>query len=69
MTDYTTERYHKYNGKKWLILQDGEKIIIAKRAALLRLTDDMYTLLYDSEGKTKEVSYNISDIDVIFIKK
>lgn len=63
------ERYHKYNGSKWLILQDGEKIIFAKRSTLLRLKEDMYTLLYDSECKTKEVSFDISNVDIIFIRK
>lgn len=67
--DYTAEYYYKYNGKKWLILQNGENIIIAKRSALLRLTEDKYTLIYDSENKTKEVSFDISDVDIIFIKK
>ena len=67
--DYTVERYYKYNGEEWLMLQNGEKIIIAKRSTLLRLGEDKYTLLYDSEGKTKEISFDISDIDVIFLKK
>ncbi len=69
VNDYTVEHYYKYNGEKWLMLQDGEKIIIAKRSALLRLTEDKYTLLYDSENKTKILSYDIADVDVIFVKK
>jgi len=69
MTDYTIERYFKYNGKKWVMLQNGEKIIIAKRSEVLRLEGDKYTLLYDSENKTKILTYDISDVDVIFIKK
>lgn len=67
--DYTANYYFKYNGKNWMTLQNGENIIIAKRSALLRLTEDKYTLLYDSENKTKILTYNISDVDVIFIKK
>lgn len=67
--DCTVNYYYKYNGKGWLILQDGENIILAKRSVLIRLDKDRYSLLYDSEGKTKIISYDISDIDIIFIKK
>jgi len=67
--DYTINYYYKYNGEGWMILQDGDNIIFAKRSALIRLDEDKYSLLYDSENKTKIVSHDISDVDVIFIKK
>ena len=67
--DYTMETYYKYNGEKWLILQNGEKIVIAKRSALLKLDKHRYTLLDDSKGKIKVTFCNVSDVDVICLKK
>ena len=69
MTDYTVNYYYKYNGEEWMMLQDGENIIFSKRSALIRLDEKKYTLLYNSENKTKVVSFDISDVDVVFIKK
>ena len=54
------------DGMKWLILTDGESIVVAKRWSLLRLHDDTYSLIYDSEGKTKVKV--VKDTDVVLIK-
>ena len=67
--DYTIDYFYKYNGKKWMVLQNGEEILFVKRSAIIRLDKDKYSLLYDSEHKTKEVSYNIADVDIITIIK
>ena len=69
MTDYTIEYFYEYNGEEWVILQNGENIIIAKRSALVKLDEYKYVLMDDSKGKIKEVFYNITDVDVIFLKK
>jgi len=58
---------HEIDGVKWLVLKDGKTILVAKRWSLLRLTEDKYSLLYDSEGKTKVVVHKDKDIDVVFI--
>ena len=67
--DYTIDYFYKYNGKKWMVLQNGEEILFVKRSAIIRLDKDKYSLLYDSEHKIKEVSYNIADVDIITIIK
>ena len=69
MTDYTVNYYYEYNGEEWMMLQDGENIIFSKRSALIRLDEEKYSLLYNRENKTKIISHEISDVDVIFIKK
>ena len=65
MTDYTAEFYYEYSGQEWVILQNGNKIIFAKRSALVKMDKYRYALL----DKIKEVVCNMSDIDVITIKK
>ena len=67
--DYTVEYYYEYSGDEWEMLQNGENIIIAKRSALVKMDKYRYALLDDSKGKIKEISFNMSDIDVITIKK
>jgi len=67
--DYTAEYFYEYNGEEWLILQNGEKIVIAKRSALVKLDEYKYTLLDDSKGKKKILSLDISNIDIILIRK
>ena len=67
--DYTVEYYYEYSGDEWVMLQNGENIIIAKRSALVKMDKYRYALLDDSKGKIKEISFNMSDIDVITIKK
>jgi len=65
MTDYTVELFYEYNGENWVILQNGEKIIFAKKSSLIKMNKYGYAL----SDKTKEVICNVSDIDVITIKK
>ena len=67
--DYTLVKYYKYNGENWVMLQNGENILIAKRSAVIRLKEDIYTLKDDSEGNIKEISFDISNVDRIFIRK
>jgi len=67
--DYTVEYYYEYSGDEWEMLQNGENIIIAKRSALVKMDKYRYALLDDSKGKIKEAFYDVSDIDVITIKK
>jgi len=67
--DYTADYYYKYIGENWVILQNGENIIIAKKSSLVKLDGYKYALMDDSKGKVKEAFYNVSDIDVIFLKK
>ena len=55
------------NGVKWLILEDGETIVVAKRWSVIRLDATQYSLLYDSEGKTKVKV--LKDVDVVLIQK
>ena len=69
MTDYTTEFFYEYNGEEWLMLQNGEKIVMAKRSALVELDKNKYALMDDSRGKIKEISLDKSNIDIITIRK
>ncbi len=61
--DYTIERFLKYNGKEWMMLQNGEKIIIAKKKSVLKVGKE-YTLLDD-----RERILNINDWDIICLIK
>ena len=47
--DYTVEKFFKYRGLEWMMLQNGEKIVIAKKKSVLKINDskDVYTLLDD----------------------
>jgi len=65
MTDFTVDYYYEYNGEEWAMMQNGKNIIIAKRSALVKMDKYRYALL----DKIKEVVCNMSDIDVITIKK
>ena len=67
--DYTVEYLHKYNGEEWVILQNGEKIVIAKKSALVKLDEYKFVLMDDSQGKKNILCLDISDVDIIIIKK
>ena len=54
--EYTTEFFYEYNGEEWVILQNGQKIIFAKRSALIELDEYKFALSDDSRGKIKEMS-------------
>lgn len=69
MTDFTVDYYYEYNGEEWVMMQNGKNIIIAKRSALVKMDKYRYALSDDSKGKIKEMVCNISDVDVITLKK
>ncbi len=61
--DYTIEKFLKYNGEEWMMLQNGEKIIIAKKKSVLKIKNG-YTLLDD-----RERILNVNDWDIICLIK
>jgi hypothetical protein len=67
--DYTTELYYNYYGKEWVILQNGNNIIFAKKSAVVKIGESKYAISDDSRGKIKELIYDKSDIDIVKIKK
>ena len=71
MSNTVVNCFCKYFGKNWVLLQNGENIIFAKRSVLKKLKEDdkedEYAILYDK--KTKTIEMNVSDVDVIFFKK
>ena len=56
------------------MLQNGENIVIAKKSILLKPVKGKYALLNSRKDETeglrlKVASFNIENVDIIFIKK
>ena len=70
MADFTVDerdKYYTYHGKNWVLLQNGENILLAKREKLMRYNKYVHILLCDKD--IKDLKINIADVDRIFIKK
>ena len=61
--DYTIEKFTEYHGEEWMMLQNGEKIVIAKRKSVLKVGNE-YTLLDD-----RERILNVNDWEIICLNK
>lgn len=67
--DYTAEYFYEYSGEEWVILQNGEKIVMAKKSALVKLDEYKFALMDDSQSKKNILCLDISDVDIIIIRK
>ena len=67
--DYTAEYFYEYSGEEWVILQNGEKIVMAKKSSLVKLDEYKFALMDDSQSKKNILCLDISDVDIIIIRK
>ena len=67
MNNTVTNTFYKYCGEKWVILQNGQNIVIAKSELVQNKADGIHIIEYKKE--TKIMEFEMSDVDLIFLKK